>query len=312
MARRVAEAESGIAERATATIEAAAGLWERGFAAAESDVLNAPQLAIIGRRLLLRGETVWSVEGGRVALPAASWDVTGGADPALWRYRLEHGGPSRSRTVTRGAADVAHFRIGCGVSTPWRGVSPLVRSESTAAILRHVERSLRDEHRGPVGSVIPVPRADGDSTDDLAGDIARLAGQVVLGESTAAGWDEGRASAPGGDWRPQRIGPAPSQYTVSARLDVERSILAACGVPVSLVIPTAGADAREGWRRFLHGTLAPVAALVGAELARVGLSPRLDFRELMASDLQGRARAYRQLRDAGMDETEARTVCGFE
>ena len=37
--------------------------------------------------------------------------------------------------------------------------------------------------------------------------------------------------------------------------DVKRSILAACGVRVSLVIPTAGAGAREGWQRFLHGTL---------------------------------------------------------
>ena len=88
------------------------------------------------------------------------------------------------------------------------------------------------------------------------------------------------------------------------------SILAACGVPVSLVIPPAGADAREGWRRFLHGTL--VATLVGAELERVGLSGRLDFRALMASDLQGRTRAFRQLRDGGMGESEARAVCGFD
>ena len=125
-------------------------------------------------------------------------------------------------------------------------------------------------------------------------------------------WGEGRASAPGGDWRPQRIGRVPSQYSVSARLDVERSILAACGVPVSPVIPPAGADAREGWQRFLHGTLGPVAALVGAELERVGLSGRLDFRALMASDLQGRARAFRQLRDGGMGESEPRAVCGFD
>ncbi len=44
----------------------------------------------------------------------------------------------------------------------------------------------------------------------------------LLGESTASGWGEGRASAPGGNWRPERIGPVPSQYSVSARLDVER------------------------------------------------------------------------------------------
>ena len=134
----------------------------------------------------------------------------------------------------------------------------------------------------------------------------------LLSESTASGWGEGRASAPGGDWRPQRFGPVPSQYSVSARLDLERSILAACGVPVSLVIPPAGADAREGWRRFLHGTLGPIAALVGAELERVGPSGRLDFRALMASDLQGRARTFRQLRDGGMGESGAGAVCGFD
>ena len=50
-----------------------------------------------------------------------------------------------------------------------------------------------------------------------------------------------------------------SQCSVSARLDVERSTVAACGVSVSLVIPSAGVDAQKGWRRFLHGTLEPVA-----------------------------------------------------
>ena len=55
------------------------------------------------------------------------------------------------------------------------------------------------------------------------------------------------------------------------------------------MIPAARADAPEGWRRLLHGTLGPVAALVGAELERVGLSGRL----------QGGAGAFLQLRDGG-------------
>ena len=38
-------------------------------------------------------------------------------------------------------------------------------------------------------------------------------------------------------------------------VDVEWSILVGCSIPISLVIPTAKANAREGWRRFLHGTL---------------------------------------------------------
>ena len=67
-----------------------------------------------------------------------------------------------------------------------------------------------------------------------------------------------------------------------------------------------------GTRDFHHGLLGPVAVLVGAELERVELSGRLDFRALMASDLQGRARAFQQLRDGGMGESEARAVCGFD
>ena len=67
-----------------------------------------------------------------------------------------------------------------------------------------------------------------------------------------------------------------------------------------------------GASRFLHGALGPVAALVGAAIERVGLSGRLDFRALMAPDLQGRARAFRQLWDGGMAESEARAVCGFD
>ena len=52
--------------------------------------------------------------------------------------------------------------------------------------------------------------------------------------------------------------------------DVKRSILAACGVRVSLVISAAGAGAREGWRRFLHGTLRRVAAWSARSLSGSG------------------------------------------
>lgn len=65
---------------------------------------------------------------------------------------------------------------------------------------------------------------------------------------------------------------------MSARLDVERSILllAACGVPVCLVIPPAGGPmlGKAGGGSFMVRS-GPVAALIGAE-ERVGLSGRLD------------------------------------
>ena len=246
--RSVADAEGRTAGTAVATIEAAAGLWSRGFCAADSDSLTAPQLSMIGRQLLMRGNSVWLVDDGRVTLPAAHWDISGGSDPALWRYRLDVPAPSETRTVTRAASDVLHVRIDPDVARPWVGVSPFTRCADTRAILCEVERSLRDEHKSPVGTVIPVPHteagADGDDpTAALAADIAALAGQAVLAETTAGGWSEGRAAAPAGDWRPQRIGPNPAQYTLATRLDVERSLLGAAGVPVALINPEAGTDA---------------------------------------------------------------------
>ena len=261
-------AEGKAAGTALATIEACAGLWARGFASAESDALAPGQLSMIGRSLLTTGNSVWLVDGGRVTLPAHTWTVTGGPDPALWNYRLDIPGPSTTDTVQRSASDVLHVRIDPEVARPWSGVSPFVRCADTRDLLCEVERSLRDEHSGPVGCVIPVPampvREDGSSPlDDLQRDIAALAGRVVLGETTAGGWAEGRNAAPVGDWRPQRIGPMPQQYTVASRLDAERSIMGAAGVPVALVNPEAGTDSREAWRRFLHGTLAPLARIVG-------------------------------------------------
>ena len=202
-----------------------------------------------------------------------------------------------------------HFRIDVDTARPWAGVSPFTRSAVTRGILCEVERSLRDEHRSPVGTVIAIPATD--STSELAADIAALAGRVVLGETTAGGWSEGRSAAPAGDWRPQRIGPMPAQFTIQTRLDTERSLMGAAGVPVALVNPEAGTDSRESWRRFLHGTLSPVARLVSAELERVGLSGGLSFNRLGASDLAGRSRAYKQLTEAGMDAAEVRRICGF-
>ena len=62
---------------------------------------------------------------------------------------------------------------------------------------------------------------------------------------------------------------------------------------------------RESWRRFLHGTVAPVARLVAHELGEKLDAPglRLEFEELRASDVQSRARSWRTLvgKDAKFD-----------
>ena len=184
--------------------------------------------------------------------------------------------PSATRTVVKAGADVLHVRIGIQPSRPWAGVSPLANAEGTRAILARLEQSMADEAGTPTGYIIPVPSSRVDDAD-LAADIRALRGRAVLGETTAGGWGEGRGAAPTRDWQGQRLGPRFTADEVAARADVERSVLAAAGVPVDLVVPASGGDARESWRRFLHGTLGPIAELIAEELTRVGLSGSVDL-----------------------------------
>ncbi len=307
----VAAAEGQTQTVALAAIEACAGLWERAFSAAQSPVLTRSQLGVIGRSLLLHGESVWLVEGGRLSAGASTFTVRGASpDPNAWHYRLTIPVPGRSLTPDRSGRDVFHPRIAVDRKVPYRGCSPLANASGTRAILAALETSMAQEGATPTGQILPVPESRA-SDADLAADVRNLKGRAVLGETMSGGWGEGRGAAPTRDWQAQRLGPQFTPDEVQVRTDVERSVLAAAGVPIGLVTPTSGADAREDWRRFLASTIGPVAAVVTAELERVGLDGTLDFAALQASDLGGRARAYGQLRKAEMDEGDAKRICGF-
>ena len=73
-------------------------------------------------------------------------------------------------------------------------------------------------------------------------------------------------------------------------------------------------DTREGYRQFLHGTIQPAAKLILGELRFKLDSPdlNLDFDDLMASDISGRARAFGVLVTAGMDMEEAAEHTGLK
>ena len=290
-------------------VEACAGLWGRAFAAAESDTLPASVLARIGRSLLLNGECIYLIDG---LAEAATWDITGGVDEVGWQYRLDLPGPSSTTTARRPASAVLHFRIGQTKARPWKGASPLERAGLTRGLLACIEQSLRYEFSGPVGHVLPVPA--GSTQTQLASDVAALRGQVALGETTAGGHGEGRAASPQKDWVPARIGPAPLQATAILHENIERTILAACGVPADLAgSSSAEAGTRESWRRFVASTIAPVGRIVGAEVKRkMGGTGLLRFSSLRAADTQGNARSWAALVKAGMPKADASRVVGFE
>ena len=73
------------------------------------------------------------------------------------------------------------------------------------------------------------------------------------------------------------------------------------------------AGQRESWRRFLHGSVQPLAELLAVELADKLAVPglRLGFDALFASDLSGRARAFGSLVQGGMEADRAARLAGL-
>ena len=313
-----------------AALETSAGIYSRAFAVAvpsppeAARALTPAVLALIARDLIRRGESVHVIDvdvdmGGTRLVPAGSWDVRGGPDEALWWYRADVFGPSGNVTVFRPGQAVAHCRYAVDPSRPWHGVGPLAWARLTGTLAANLETRLGEEAGASAGHVIPVPAADPptddgpDRTKQLAADLRTLRGKSVLVETSAAGWGEGRVAAPQADWKPQRIGANPPAGVVSLRSEAAAAVLSACGVPPSLVSDKDGSGQRESWRRFLHGSLMPVAELVAAELAvKLGIPGlSLSFDRLFASDLSGRARAFQSMVNGGLDVAQAAALSGL-
>ena len=315
-----------------ASLEIAAGLWSRGFASVTvapdnllTRALSPAVLSSIGRGLVRYGEVVFclEVDPGAVRLvQASSWDVEGSYDPATWIYRLELPGPSGSVSKRIGSAGVVHLRYASFPQTPWKGISPVSWAAKTGELAGNLETRMGQEAGGIVGSLLPVPTDGGSGGEDdplskLKADLRKLDGRTAAVETMAGGWGEGRQSAPKRDWQPSRIGANFPAGNVNLRGLVSQSILASCGVPPSLADSGSdGTGQRESWRRFLHGTLQPVAKIIRAEFREKLEIPELSFsfHELMASDLSGRARAFGSL--TGTEENltvdQAATICGFD
>ena len=310
-----------------AALEAAAGMYARAFAGASispasvaSAAVSPRVRALIARDLIRRGESVHLIEvrGGAVELlPCGSWDVRGGWRESGWFYRVDTFGPSGNATHFVPASRVVHVRYAVDPSRPWLGISPLGWARATGALAANLEARLGEEAGSPVGSILPVPQDGGDGTDDdplaqLKLDLAAARGRPILTETTAAGWGEGKTSAPLGDWQSRRFGADPPEALGLLRDAASLAVLDACGVPRALAESADGTAAREGWRRFVMGACEPVAALIGEELERKLETPiSFDFRSLWAHDLQGRASSFKALVDGGMAPTEALVTAGL-
>ena len=303
-----------------AALEIALGLWGRAFASAAvtpssmAGALTPSVLEMIGRELIRVGEAVFLIEvaDGRMMLqPSKTWDLEGGPNPATWTYAITRAGPSTT-TTTKNVSErrVVHPRYAVDPDRPWRGVGPLERAKTTATLAANVEARLSEELGQSAGSVLPVP--DSKAKAALQKDLRAIKGKIALVESTAAGWGDGSQGAPRRDLVQNRIGANPPEVLATLRSDAALSVLAACGVPVTMLERADGTALREAWRQFLHSSVVPVAALVSAELSdKLAVDVGLSFDRMFASDLSGRARAFQSMVGGGMDVAKAAALAGL-
>ena len=301
-------------------VECASSMFGRSFrvanvtpASMRTAGLTPTILEMIARQLIIAGEIVLVPEIGPEGVdlvPASDWDIEGGANPRTWRYRVTLPGPSTLQTRHLPAAGVLHFMYAPSPIHPWRGVSPLTRAKLTGAIASNLELRLSQEMGGRSGNLLPVPGDPGEPRfDGLRADLSALEGNTALVPSLTGGFEQGPSGGTRQDWKPIRFGPAPPESLDAIRTSTGRKILGACGVPVSLADPgnAAGQALREALRQFLHLSVVPLAAGVAWELSRKLEVPglKLGFRRLHAADIQGRARAFASLINAGQGETQA-------
>lgn len=310
---------------ATAALEACAGLVGRAFAAADVSgpdriiaALDPALMNLIARALIRKGEVLLAIDvdgSGLHLSPAASHDVQGGVRPGSWEYRLHFAGPEKQKTTRLvEAAGVVHLRYAADPETPWRGVGPLQVAQLAGRLSAETVAALADEASGPRGQIMPLPVGnDPDDEDDptaqLKTDLARLKGSLALVE----GGDWGSADASKmASWDKKRIGADPPQSLINQADLASREIYAAVGINPAIFTDSQGTAAREAWRQALFGLIAPLGRIVQHELRDKLDAPDLsiDWTELRASDISGRARAFQSLVGGGMEIQQAAAVSG--
>ena len=230
--------------------------------------------------------------------------------PESWEYRVTLAGPSR--TFSYGpvpASGILHFRYSCDPQKPWHGHGPIEVASLTGKLSAETLRQLGEESSGPVGRLLGIPK-DGDDTTvaGLKTDIRDAGGRVALMES--GDWDNvGSAKV---DLQTYRFGAEPPQSLVNLEELAFKEIVAACGLSVALWGAGDSAATREAWRLALFSVIAPLGKIVQQELSeKLEDSITLDWQELRATDLAGRARAFQSMVGGGMAVADAVAVAGL-
>jgi phage portal protein BeeE len=285
----------GIAEL-TATAQSCISLWENGFTLADvtgTDLLDPCILALIGRSLAVRGESVWLIMPDGL-VPCSDWNLrTRYGRPTAYQVTIPEAGGGITQTAL--AAEVLHVRVGCDPAAPYYGTAPLKRASLTASVLNAVESALGEVFESaPIGSqVVPMPEMPEQDNTALGRSFRGQRGRVLLRESvqvSAAGGPQ-----PAADWRPADLTPDLQRAMTQETLESAReSICAAFGVlPALFAARAQGPLVREAQRHLAQWTLQPIATLLAEEASdKLGGAVAIDLMTpTQAYDQGGRSRA---------------------
>ncbi len=316
-----AQAAGDYGDRSAAIFESVASTYERAFAqgrltggdAGMQAAVTPALLARVGRCLIESGEFLADVHraGERWLIrPAIAWEIVGGKqsdDPDDWVYRLNAALPDGSNILReRPRSRVLHVVTRAGASAPYqgRGLWPLARN--TADLAAASESRLKEELSATVGQVIAWPgTVVQDQIDEVKRGLKSKRGRLAMVRQKAG---EGRLNT----IQETRIGANPPEQMAVLRGQSAELLAGAAGIPPGLVRGGRGAELREAIRTYLFMTVLPLGGLLSAELSRVFRADvQLEFSRLTAADLGGRARAAKQLTDAGVDLERALSLAGF-
>ncbi len=180
-------------------------------------------------------------------------------------------------------------------------------------MVMEIETALAQEAGTPRAHVVPVPdpKQAGQLTTDLRGSRGGLS--LVPSVASDAAWGQGQESKPADDWVSKRIGMSPPQPMVELRSRAELSILAAAGVPVTIMSVSDGTAKAKDFSRFLTLTMVPIGKIIAQQVGDAIDVPDLafDFNDLGAADIAAKGRVFGQLVSNGVSIADAAEVAGL-
>ncbi len=202
-----------------------------------------------------------------------------------------------------------HFAYARDPERPWRGYGPIQVAQLAGRLSAETVAALADESSGPRANLLPSPvDGDDDTVDELKADIRTAKGAALLVQG--GDWDN-TGSGGQASWMARRLGANPPMALVELQWTATREVYAACGLNPAVFEDAQGTAARESYRQALFGLIVPLGRMVSAELSlKMEADIKLDWTELRASDIAGRARAFQSLVGGGMALQEAAAVSG--